>query len=137
MSHKKFSKKTFVLSGAVLAIILCAAFYFGVHSGKGNNGNGIITYAETPFERERHLKEIELKKILCESDKENIVETWVYLGSADDKITGANIFIVCNEEITNKDELMTLASESLNIDSENICIDSMDVKTFTSNEKER
>lgn len=142
MNYKNFSKRTMVLSGIFLAIILCGTLYLGA-AGRADStkGTGIITtYADTdPMQKEKHEKEIELKEILRNFDKENIVETWAFLGNADNKITDANILIVSHEEITDsvkQNELLLLAAESLNLDSKNIHVEYMDVETFTSLEKE-
>ena len=72
--------------------------------------------------------EIRLKEELLEFDK-NIVHVSVHLEASDDEITNANIFIESREEITNEDELMRLASESINLDTENIDILSMEIET--------
>lgn len=133
-----FSRKAIVLSSAFLVLILCGAFYFSAASGTSNTKNGdIVAYIETPFERQRHVKEIELTENIRNFDKENIVDVWTFLGSSDNEITYANIFIVSQEEIINKDELMLLASENLNLDIKNIYIESMDVEEYTSREKVR
>lgn len=142
MNYKNFSKRTIVLSGIFLAIILCGTLYLGA-AGRADStkGTGIITaYADTdPMQKEKHEKEIELKEILRNFDKENIVETWAFLGNADNKITGANILIVSHEKFTDsakQNELLLLAAESLNLDSKNIHVEYMDIETFTSLEKE-
>lgn len=136
MKHTKSSKKTIILSGIFLAVILCGTFYFGA---AGSTGTTHVAATElTSFERQKHEKEIELKKIIKNYDKKNIVETWIYLGNSDNEITNANILIVSHEEITNsaqKDEIMSLAAENLNLDIQKIYIAYMDVETFNSPEK--
>lgn len=136
MKHTKSSKKTIILSGIFLAVILCGTFYFGA---AGSTGTTDVAATElTPFERQKHEKEIELKKIIQNYDKKNIVETWIYLGNSDNEITNANILIVSHEEITNsaeKDEIMSLAAGNLNLDIQKIYITYMDVETFNSPEK--
>lgn len=136
MKHTKSSKKTMILSGIFLVIILCGTFYLGT---AGSTGTTDVAATElTSFERQKHEKEIELKKIVQNYDKKNIVETWIYLGDSDNEITNANILIVSHEEITNsaqKDEIMSLAAENLNLDVKKIYIAYMDVETFNSPEK--
>lgn len=137
MKYKKFSRKTMVLSGILLAMVLCGTFYFSAAGRADSTANeGVVASAdETPFERQKHEKELELNKLVCDFDKKNIVKTWIYLGDSDQKFTNASLFIVSNEEITDeeqKDALLSLVSENLNIDSKNIDISYMDVDTFTS-----
>ncbi len=136
MKHTNFSRKRIVLSSIILVIILCGTFYLGAASGTGNTANVNIAAAElTPQERHKLEKEIELKNLLHNFDTKNIVESWVFLGGSDNKVTYASIFIVSHEEITDptkQDELISLASESLNLDRKNIHIDYMDVETFMS-----
>lgn len=136
MKHTKSSKKTLIISGIFLAIILCGTFYLGAAGSTGTTG--VPATELTHFERQKLEKEIELKKILRNYDKKNIVETWIYLGDSDNEITNANILIVSHEEITNsalKDEIMSLVAENLNLDVKKIYIDYLDVETFNSPEK--
>ncbi len=140
MKHNRFSKKAIALSSVLFVIILCITFFLGSASRTNNTSNGgiITTYADsTPLEKQKYDKEIELKRLICNFDEENIVNAWVFLEISEADIIDATIFIVSHEEITNsaeKDELMTLASESLDLDSENIYITYMDVETFNSSE---
>ncbi len=137
MKHFNFSKKSIVLLSAFLgAIILCFTFYLGVRSGvKNAERERNIAYIDpTPLERQKYESEIKLKDELLDFD-ENIVDVSVYLENSDIEITKAAIFIVSREEVTNEDELMLLASESLNLDVENIDMISMDVETYTSGQK--
>lgn len=138
MKYTDFSRKTFILSGVLLVIILFGTCYFSAASSADNtkNGNSVIYAADlTSFEKHKIDKEIELKKVLHNYDKKNIVETWVFLGDSDNEITYASIFIVSHEEITDsvkKDELVSLASKCLNLEKNDIYMDYMDVETFTS-----
>lgn len=137
MKHFNFSKKSIVLLSAFLgAVILCFTFYLGVRSGvKNAERERNIAYIDpTPLERQKYESEIKLKDELLDFD-ENIVDVSVYLENSDIEITKAAIFIVSREEVTNEDELMLLASESLNLDVENIDMLSMDVETYTSGQK--
>lgn len=126
-----FSRRTIVLLSVYLGVImLCGMFYSDALSSVNDNA-GAVTYTSpelTPLQRQKHESEIRLKEELLEFDK-NIVYVSVYLEASDDKITNANIFIESREEITNEDELMRLASESLNLDAENIDILSMEIET--------
>lgn len=136
MKHINLPRKTIVLISVFLIIILCGAFYFGVVSSVDNTENdGVITYTNlTPIEKQKLEKELELKRTLQDFD-DNIVYVSMYLEDSDNEITFASIFIVSEEDITDsaqKDKLMVLASERLNLDSENIEMDYMDVATFTS-----
>lgn len=131
-----FSRKTIVLTSVFLIIILCGTFYFGVTGSAGNIESGsVITYANlTPLEKQKLEKELELKKVLCDFD-DNLLDVSVYLEGSDNEITFASIFIVSEEEITDsiqKSKLMLLASENLSLDSENIEMDYIDLKTLTS-----
>ena len=50
------------------------------------------------------------------------------------EIIHANIFIVSHKEITDpdqRDEIVSLAAENLNLNIEDISVDYMDVETFT------
>lgn len=137
MKHFNFSKKSIVLLSAFLgAVILCFTFYLGVRSGVKNaeRGRNIAYIDPTSLERQKYESEIKLKDELLDFD-ENIVDVSVYLENSDIEITKAAIFIVSREEVTNEDELMLLASESLNLDVENIDMISMDVETYTSGQK--
>lgn len=137
MKHFNFSKKSIVLLSAFLgAVILCFTFYLGVRSGVKNaeRGRNIAYIDLTSLERQKYESEIKLKDELLDFD-ENIVDVSVYLENSDIEITKAAIFIVSREEVTNEDELMLLASESLNLDVENIDMLSMDVETYTSGQK--
>ncbi len=119
-----------LLSVYLGVIMLCGMFYSDALSSVNDNA-GAVTYTSpelTPLQRQKHESEIRLKEELLEFDK-NIVYVSVYLEASDDKITNANIFIESREEITNEDELMRLASESLNLDAENIDILSMEIET--------
>lgn len=139
MKHIYLSKKTIVLLSVSFAIILCGIFYFVMVDSAGSIKNeDSIAYADlTPFEKQKLEKEIELQENLRNFDKENIVEVSVYLEALRNEITDVNIFIVSHEEITNKDELMSFVSESLDLDIERIHIKYTDVETFTASEKVR
>lgn len=88
------------------------------------------------MERQRLGDEIELKNVIKNFDIENIVDVdvWISLGDSD-KITDAYIIIISNEDIADKDGLVSLALENLNLDSEKIHIDYMDLETLTSRKK--
>ena len=126
-----FSRRTIVLLSVYLGVImLCGMFYSDALSSVNDNA-GAVTYTSpelTPLQRQKHESEIRLKEELLEFDK-NIVHVSVHLEASDDEITNANIFIESREEITNEDELMRLASESINLDTENIDILSMEIET--------
>ncbi len=137
MKHRFFSGKTIVLASAFLITVLCGMFYFCA-AGSGNNaGNGafVTTYADSASpDHQRNKKESGLVRSLYDFDK-NIVYASAFLKDSDNESMCASIFIVSQEEITDsakKDEIMQLVSESLNLDENNICIDYMDVETFTS-----
>ncbi len=119
-----------LLSVYLGVIMLCGMFYSDALSSV-NDKAGAVTYTSpelTPLQRQKHESEIRLKEELLEFDK-NIVHVSVHLEASDDEITNANIFIESREEITNEDELMRLASESINLDTENIDILSMEIET--------
>ncbi len=135
MKYKDFSKKTIYLSCILFIIIICGTFYFGIARSSMNMENGdTITYTdETPIQRQKHKKEIEVKQALCDYDKDNIVGVWVFLAASDDDIISANILVVSNDEITDVDEqdkIKAVASESLNLDVQKISLEYMDKETF-------
>lgn len=134
VKYLNFSRKTVVVLSVYLGvIILCGMFYSDV-SDRVNDNAGAVTYTSpelTPLQRQKYESEIRLKEELLDFD-ENIVDASIYLGTSDNEITSAAIFIVSREEVTNEDELMSLASESLDLNVENIDMISMDVETYIS-----
>ncbi|MDL2300829.1 M56 family metallopeptidase [Lachnospiraceae bacterium OttesenSCG-928-D06] len=140
MKYKTFSKKTMVLSGVFLMVLLCGTFYLGAESSeKSTRNEGILTNAElSPLEREKIEKEIEIQEIISDFDKNKIADVSVSLRTSDTEIIGANIYIRCHEEIKDsgeKDSLLSLAGKHLNLDIQNIEIKYVDMETFTSTEK--
>lgn len=142
MKYRNFSKKSIALSGITLAVILLGTIYIGAgDSTVSAESEGIITYADlSAMERQKLEKSVKLKEIIDDFDKKNIFLTNVFLGDVDGEIAYANIFVVIDDKMIDsvkQEEIMLLASESLNLDSRNIHIDYMDIETFTSLEKER
>lgn len=131
MKHSDFSKKTIFISGLLLGIVICAAFGLGMEGNAANpESSGVITYAdESPIQRQKHEKELEVKQALCDYDQDNIVGAWVYLGCSDQEITYANIVVVSKDRITDVDELdkiKAVAAERLNLEDQNINLECMD-----------
>lgn len=134
MKQTKFSRRSIVLSSILLVIILCGtSFYLGAASRPDYTGNGVIrTYASTPdsLERKKHAmekrdKEEELRSILLNFDKKNIVHAWVLLGTLDNGISCASIVLTVYEEISSSEynDLMLLISENINVDIDYINIE--------------
>ena len=135
MKYKDFSKKTIFLSCILFVIIICGTFYFGIARSSMNMENGdTITYTdETPIQRQKYEKEIEVKQALYDYDKDNVVGVWTFLATSDDDIISANILVVSNDEITDVDEqdkIKAIASESLNLDAQKISLEYVDRETF-------
>ena len=136
MKHQVFPKKTVYLSCILLAFIICGTFYLGIARSAANSGSGgiITTYTDvSPIQREKIVKELELRQKLCDYDKDNIVKVWVHLECSDDEIISTNIFVVSKDEITDvaeQEKIKTMASEYLNLDAQNVSLDYMDVETF-------
>ncbi len=134
MKHLNLSKKAIVLLNVFLCIIApCSTFYLGVRNGIHNTekGRNIAYVDSTPFMRQTYESEIKLKEKLLDFN-DNIVDVSIYLGTSDDEITGANVFIESRGGIINKNELMLLISENLNLDMNNIHIESIDVEADAS-----
>ena len=79
------------------------------------------------------FKEHEVMQALCDYDKDNIVKVYVHAGTSDNEIITATIFLVIKDEIADADEqeLKAIAAELLNIDSENVYVEYIDIETFT------
>ncbi|MDR2889050.1 MAG: hypothetical protein LBV33_04325 [Lachnospiraceae bacterium] len=141
MEHGKLTKRTIVLLTVLCFVALIATFYLGIISADdtGYKQSGIVADTGlTSFEEQKVRKENELKEILLDFDKENIVETWVSLDDSDSQITSATIIVVSHEEIIDQaeqDGLVSLASENLDLDAEDIHMTYLDVETFMSPEK--
>lgn len=136
MRHRDFSKKTVFISGILLGIVICATLCIGTARASANReSGGVITYAdESPMQRQRHKKEIELKQVISDYDPDNIAGVWVYLDGSDQEITSANIMVACRDEIADTDELDQLkavAAEHLKLEEENINLECMDMEAFT------
>lgn len=136
MKHKDFPRKTIYLSCFLLGFITCGTFYLGIARGSTNQENGgIIAYTdETPIQRQKHKKEIEVQQALCDYDKDNIVKAYVYLRDSDNEIVSANILVVSKDEITDIDEqdkVKAVAAGSLNLDAQNVSLEYVDSETFS------
>lgn len=136
MKHKIFPKK-YVVVGIMIVIalfgILCSRC--AIDKAYYTNSSGVIEYiSPTPSQEEKIEMEILLKEDLYNYDKNNIAHVAVYLEDLNNEIIHANIFIVSHKEITDpdqRDEIVSLAAENLNLNIEDISVDYMDVETFT------
>lgn len=78
-----------------------------------------------PARTQQYRAEVELKQMLLDYDKDNVIEVFVTLQNFDNEDTYANILVVSKDKITDADELdemKTLVSEYLNLDAHNIKI---------------
>lgn len=136
MKHKKHSKRTVVAAGVILITIVCTILGFSALQGIENEHNYADNY---PLPQDqKNIKEIELKNVLCNYDKKNIVEAYVFLSDLDDEITNAYITIICQEKNPSSEMqsgIKSLAAEELGLDLQNIYVDYIDFESFTSNER--
>ncbi|MCM1057636.1 MAG: M56 family metallopeptidase [Firmicutes bacterium] len=131
MKHKKYSKGTVVAASVILVAIVCVVLTFGALLGMENEHN----YADKfpLLQDQNRIKAIELKKSLCNYDKENILDVNVLFGDLDGEITSANIFIICRESELNSEirsGIEALISEELDLDISNIYVDYIDFNMF-------
>lgn len=96
MKHKKHSKGTVIAASVILFTIVCIILGSSALLGIENEHN----YADNfPLPQDqKHIKEIELKKVLLDYDKENIALASVHLDDLDGEITNACIFLMCYEK---------------------------------------
>lgn len=136
MKHKKHSTRTVIVASVILVTIVCAVLGLSTLHGIENEHAYKDNYP-LPQDQKR-IKEIELKNVLRNYDKENIAEAYAFLSDLDGEITNAYITIICQEK--NPDSEMqsgikSLASEELGLDIQNIYVDYIDIGSFTSNER--
>lgn len=130
-------KKPIVFLGIlfVIAVLYIISIISAAREEK-SEGNGIIEYVElSSLEKEKLKKSRILKEAIRDYDKKNIVESWVYLEDTDNEISYADIFIVVNKEITDisqKNKILSLVGEIVELDKERIGIEYMDLATYTS-----
>ncbi|MDE6846532.1 MAG: M56 family metallopeptidase, partial [Lachnospiraceae bacterium] len=132
MKHKKYSKRTVITASVILVTVVCVILGLGTLQGIENENNYTDNYPSP--QDQRHMKEIELKKAVCNYDENNIVEAYVFLSDLDGEITNANIMIIGQEK--NPDSEMqsgieSLAAEELGLDIQNIYVEYMDVESYT------
>lgn len=136
MKHKSQSKRTLIVASIILVTIVCTILGISTLHSVGNEHNYADNY---PLPQDqKHIKEIELKNILCDYDKKNIAAAYVFLSDLDDEITNAYITIICQEKTPDSEmqnELKSLVSEELGLNIQNIYVDYMDFESFTSTEK--
>lgn len=138
MNHKNYSKRTVIAASTFFVTAVCVILGFSTLRDIGNEhkGNAYADNYSLPHDK-KHIKEIELKNILCNYDEKNIAEVYVFLNDLDGEITNAHITIICQEKNPDsemKSEIKTLASEELELDNQKIHIEYMDFDSFTSNE---
>lgn len=136
MKHKDFPKKTIYLSCILLVIIICGTFYLGIARSSTNPENrNIITYVDAPPILKQNLeKQTNIKQALYDYDKDNIIEVCIYLEDSNNEIISANILLVSKDKITDADEqdkIKAVASEHLNLNTQNINLKCIDSETFS------
>ena len=137
MKHKKHSKRTVIVASSFLVTIVCAILGFSTLQGIENG----YSYADNyPLPQDqKHIKEIELKNILCNYDKKSIAEAYAFLSDSDGEITNAYITIICQGKTPDfemQSGIKSLASEELELDVQNIYVDYVDFESFISNQTE-
>ena len=132
MKYQKYSKRTVIVSGVVFAAAVCAVLWFstlyGSVRGKEDNMDNFSK------EDQMSIKEIELKKVLWDYDRENIVSLGVSINYLDEEITRAYIAVIGREKDPDSEtlsEMRSAASEELALDISNICLTYVDSETFT------
>lgn len=136
MKHKKYSRRTVIAASLFLAGIVCVIFGLSTLQGI-ENGHSYADNYPSPQDQ-KHIKEIELKNILCNYDKKSIAEAYAFLSDSDGEITNAYITIICQGEKPDFDMqsgIKSLASEELELDVQNIHVDYVDFESFTSNDR--
>lgn len=136
MKHKKYSRRIVIAASLFLAIIVCALFGLSTLQGI-ENGHSYADNYPSPQDQ-KHIKEIELKNILCNYDKKSIAEAYAFLSDSDGEITNAYITIICQgkkPDFEMQSGIKSLASEELELDVQNIHVDYVDFESFTSNDK--
>lgn len=137
MKHKKHSKRTVIVASSFLVTIVCAILGFSTLQGIENG----YSYADNyPLPQDqKHIKEIELKNIICNYDKKSIAEAYAFLSDSDGEITDAYITIICQGKTPDfemQSGIKSLASEELELDVQNIYVDYVDFESFISNQTE-
>ena len=136
MKHKKQSKRTVIVASVILVTIVCAILGVSTLHGIENEHKGDVYADNYPLPQDqKHIKEIELKKLLRDYDKKNIAEAYVFLSDLDGEITNAYITIICQEKNPTSEMqngIKSLASEELELDIQNIYVDYIDFESFTS-----
>ncbi|MCM1124992.1 MAG: M56 family metallopeptidase [Lachnospiraceae bacterium] len=137
MKHKKHSKRAVIAASVFLTVIVCAVLGLSALHGTENEYKDNAYADNYPlFQDQKRIKELELKKVLRDYDKKNIVEAYVFLGDLEGEITNAYIMIVCQEKNPNSEMqsgIKSLASEELELDVQNVYVDYIDFESFTSN----
>lgn len=134
MKQKKYSKRTVIAASIILATIVCVILGFSALY-IGSRHNYMDNYS---LENRMYMKENELRKVLCNYDKENIEMARVYLEYLDTgEITKAYLFITGREKNPDSemlDGIRSLASKELELDIQNIYLDYADLESFTLND---
>ncbi|MBR1390774.1 MAG: hypothetical protein IJ567_04905 [Lachnospiraceae bacterium] len=129
----RYRKPAFaVILISFLAIILIGICFFTTKP-QGDQNTGMPPRDLSPAQIEKGKKEIELKQMLLDYDKDHIVEVSVFLQEDDDAITAADILVVSKEKIMNaeeQDKIQALASEYLKLDVHNINLECVDSEKF-------
>lgn len=134
MEYKKYSKKTVITASLFLGLIVCGIFGLVSLNGTEKEKAEWVINNMAPSDQKRY-KEIKLKESLCAFEKNDIVDAYVYLGESGENITNATILVICQEKNPSpemKSGILSLASEKLSLDAQDIRIDYLDVDTFTS-----
>lgn len=138
MKHKKYSRRTVIAASLFLAGIVCVIFGLSTLQGI-ENGHSYADNYPSPQDQ-KHIKEIELKNILCNYDKKSIAEAYAFLSDSDGEITDHQCLYHYympggKPDFDMQSGIKSLASEELELDVQNIHIDYVDFESFTSNDR--
>lgn len=119
-----YKKPGFWVVSVSLAACIVIGIGFLTTLPQEHQTGGEISDAESA-RRQRHKTEMELKQMLLDYDRENIVDAVVFLSEKDSEIKYVNIMVEGRDEIINaekQDEIRALVSEYLDLDAQNISL---------------
>ena len=129
-----YKKPTFwVMFFSILACIVIGTCFLTT-SPQEHQIQTMILEDTSSAQIDTHRKENELRQLLLDYDKDNIVKADVYIGTSDNENTYTNILVVSKDEITDtddQDKIMDLVSAYLDLDAYNINLICMDSETFS------
>lgn len=136
MEYNRYSKRTIAAASVILAAVVCTVLGLGTLRITGSSHSYADNYSMP--QDQMNMKEIELRDTLCNYDKKNIAEAYVFLNDSDGEVTNAYITIICQEKNPSakmQSDIKSLAFEKLGIAAPDINIDYIDFESFTSNEE--